>query len=66
VKIISFITDKQVIRQILKHFGLWTLTSSRDPPGTKSSPKDPELVYEFFDDGWSGYSGYDESCIAQN
>ena len=35
VKIISFITDQQAIRQILKHLGLWTPTPSRDPPGTK-------------------------------
>ena len=49
-KIICFITDQQVIRQILKHLGLWTLTSSRDPPNTKSSPKNQELIYEFFDD----------------
>jgi len=66
MKIISFITDQQVIRQILKHLGLWTPTPSRDPPGTKSSPKDHELVYEFFDDGWSGYAGYDESCMSPN
>ena len=32
VKIISFITDQQVIRQILKHLGFWTQTPSRDPP----------------------------------
>ena len=35
MKIVSFITDQQVIRQILKHLGLWTPTPSRDPPGTK-------------------------------
>ncbi|MFO0795342.1 MAG: transposase [Candidatus Brocadiaceae bacterium] len=39
MKIISFITDQQVIRQILKHLGLWTPASSRDPPGVSSSPK---------------------------
>jgi len=66
MKIVSFITDQQVIRQILKHLGLWTQMSSRDPPDTKSSPKNHELIYEFFDDGWSGYSGYDESCVSPN
>ena len=58
MKIISFIsTDalagrlyKQVIRQILKHLGLWIPAPSRDPPNTKTSPKNHELIYEFFDD----------------
>jgi hypothetical protein len=54
MKVISFITDQQVIRRILKHLGLWTQTTSRDPPNTASSPKNNELVYEFFDDGWPG------------
>lgn len=73
MKIISFITGQQVIRQILKHLGLWTQTSSRDPPNTTSSPKNNELVYEPFDDlsafdeqadGWPSYD--DESCIMPN
>ncbi len=72
MKIISFITDQQVIRQILKHLGLWTRTSSRDPPSTNFSTKDHEPVYEFFDDlsafneQADGWPGYDESCTAQN
>jgi len=33
----SFITDQQVIRQILKHLGLWTQMPSRDPPNTDVS-----------------------------
>jgi hypothetical protein len=72
MKIISFITDQEVIRQILKHLGLWMPTPSRDPPDTKSSPKDHELVYEIFDDLPAfniladDWPGYDESCIAQN
>ena len=72
MKIIGFITDQQVIRQILKHLGLWTLAPSRDPPITNSSLKNHEPVYEFFDD-LSAFNiqaddcpGYDESCIAQN
>lgn len=44
------ITDQRVIRQILKHLGLWTQTPSRDYPDIKSSPKNSELVYELFDD----------------
>ena len=64
MKIISFITDQQVIRQILKHLNLWTPTPSRDTPNTDASPKNHDLVYELFDDlsafnaqadGWSGY-----------
>ena len=39
MKIIDFITDQQVIRQILKHLGVWTPTPSRDPHGTKSPLK---------------------------
>ena len=81
MKIISFITDQKVIRQILKHLGsplkaygdkLWTQMSSRDPPNAASSPKNNELVYEFFDDlsacgaQADGWPGYDESCIMPN
>jgi len=72
VKIISFITDQQVIRQILKHLGLWIPAPSRDPPNTNFSPKNHEPVYEMFDDLYAFNTqaddcpGYDESCIAQN
>ena len=71
MKIISFITDQQVIRQMLKHLSLWTQTSSRDPPNTTSSPKNNELVYELFDDlsafdeqadGWHGCDEDPVSC----
>ena len=72
MKIISFITDQQVIRQTLKHLSLWTQMPSRDPPNTEASPKNNELVYEFFDD-LSAFNaqadvwpGYDESCITPN
>lgn len=67
-----YITDQRVIRQILKHLGLWTPAPSRDPPNTKSYYKNHELVYEFFDDLTAfntladDWHGYDESCIAQN
>ncbi|WP_295103216.1 hypothetical protein [uncultured Candidatus Kuenenia sp.] len=72
MKIISFITDQQVIRQILKHLGLWAPIPSRDPPNTNFSPKNHEPVYELFDDLSAfniladDWPGYDESCIAQN
>ena len=72
MKIISFITDQELIRQILKHLRLWMPTPSRDPPNTNFSPKNHEPVYELFDDlsvfNIQAYDwpGYDESCIAQN
>ncbi len=72
VKIISFITDQWVIRQRLKHLGLWIPAPSRDPPNTNVSTKDHEPVYEIFDDLHAfnehadGCPGHDESCIAQN
>ena len=55
VKIISFITDPQVIRHILEHLGLWVQDSSRDPPSQEASHENGEIVYEPFDDGWPGY-----------
>jgi len=46
MKIISFITDPQVIWQILEHLGLWVHKSSRDPPSQEASHEDGEIVYE--------------------
>ncbi len=72
MKIISFITDQEVLRQILKHLGLWMPAPSRDPPNKEYSPKNHEPVYEIFDDlhtfntQTDDWPGYDESCIAQN
>lgn len=72
MKIISFITDQQIIRQILKHLGLWMPTPSRDPPNKEYFPKNHDLAYELFDDmsvfniQADDWPGYDESCIAQN
>ena len=54
MRIISFITDPPVIGKILQHLDLGKHKPSRDPPGRESSPKG-EIVYEPFDDGWSGY-----------
>ncbi len=39
MKIISFITDQEVLRQILKHLGLWMPAPSRDPCNKELSPK---------------------------
>ncbi|MCR4293395.1 MAG: hypothetical protein NUV76_11020 [Candidatus Kuenenia sp.] len=69
---LSIITDQEVIRQILKHLGLWMPKPSRDPPNINPSPKNHEPVYEIFDDLYAfniqadDCPGYDESCIAQN
>ena len=50
MKIISFITENLLIKQILKHLGLWQQKPSRSPP---SPPKTGELVYEPIYDDWS-------------
>ena len=55
MKIISFITDPQVIRHILEHLGLSVQKSCRDPPSPEASHEDGEIVYELCDDGWPGY-----------
>ena len=47
MKIISFITEDFVIKQILKHLGLWRQKPSRSPP-----PKTVELIYEPIYDDW--------------
>ncbi len=60
MKIISFITEPLVIRQILEHLGLWK-KPSRDPP--KSLPENGTVVYEPFDDGWPEY---EEPCVVLN
>ena len=59
MKIISFITEFPVIRQILEHLGLWVI-APRDPPTEKPIP---ELVCEPYDDGWPGY---EEPCFVMN
>jgi hypothetical protein len=51
MRIISFITEFSVIRQILNHFVLW-VAALRDSPKQESMP---ELVCEPFDDGWPAY-----------
>ena len=48
MKIISFITDPQVIRHILEHLGLWVQKPSRDPPSQEASHGNGEIVYEPF------------------
>lgn len=59
MKIISFITERNVIRHILEHLGLWPAKPSRDPPTTYVLPDRGRalsaLVSEPYDDGWPGY-----------
>ena len=53
MKIISFITLLESIQKILKHLGLWNLTTSRDPPVVIS---DETIIYEpLYDDVLADY-----------
>ena len=60
-KIISFITESAVIRQILEHLNLWAEKLSRDPPEWKRLIEDSGVVREPFDDGWGNYDEYSPS-----
>jgi len=51
MKIISFITEVNIIKKILKYLDLWIENSSRDPPVIPDIPN--EIVYVPVDDGWS-------------
>jgi hypothetical protein len=53
MRIVSFITEVSVIRQILEHLNLWEGKLSRDPPDMKALPHHGEVVYESFDDSWT-------------
>jgi hypothetical protein len=55
MKIISFITDLELIRQILERLGLWVQRPSRNLPSQETSHENGEIVYEPFDDGWPDY-----------
>jgi len=55
MKIISFITEASVIRQILEHLNLWEEKVSRDPPEWGLINEDSGVVREPFDDGWGNY-----------
>ena len=57
-KIISFITEASVIRQILEHLNLWEQKLSRDPPEWELLYEDTGVVREPFDDGWGHYDEY--------
>ncbi|MBU2646954.1 hypothetical protein KKI24_19760 [bacterium] len=51
MKIISFITEVNIIKKVLKHLDLWNDESSRDPPVMPDIPS--EIGYVPVDDGWS-------------
>ncbi len=63
MKIISFINEFLIIRQILEHLGLWSQKPSRDPPDRDFSLENNELTYEPF---YEDLSGYEEPCIMAN
>jgi hypothetical protein len=52
MKIISFIIEASVIRQILEHLNLWEKGLTRDPPEWRQLSVDNGVVREPFDDGW--------------
>jgi len=58
MKIISFITEASVIRQILEHLNLWAEKLSRDPPDIEPFTETIGVVREPFDDGWAHYDEY--------
>lgn len=51
MKIISFITEVNIIKKVLKYLKLWDDESSRAPPSLPDIPN--EIVYVPVDDGWS-------------
>jgi hypothetical protein len=61
MRIISFIEDKETIKKILVHLGLWE-TRNHDPPTKKTIeanhivPELPEMVYDDF----SQLTSYDD------
>jgi Putative transposase len=61
MKIISFITQPEIIRRILEHLKLWddSARNGRSPPNT-TPPASDHVRYEPVDDGWPGY---EEPCI---
>jgi hypothetical protein len=80
-KIISFITEHQVIRKILEHLDLWEQKASRDPPNRETSSENNDLIYSPYEiqQSWNSetiisqggpfdddWSGYEESCIMAN
>lgn len=61
MKIISFITDRQVIQKILSHLHLWESRPARSPPARAGPELSTSEQYsktvdrELYDDGWPGY-----------
>ena len=72
MKIISFIDEILIIKQILEYLGLparmagqagGSQKTSRDPPVRNTSLEDNELTYEPF---YEDCSGYEDPCIMAN
>ena len=64
MKIVSFITQADVIKKILVHLELWEEFTKRRLPPMPLAAEKVEVVSgrakESFDDGWPGY---DEPCV---
>ena len=58
MRILSFITESELIQKILKHLGLWKHKASRDPPATFDDPIIYEPIYEDVP------ADYDESYVS--
>ena len=58
MKIISFITEASVVRQILEYLNLWEERLYRDPPEWEELYKNSVVVREPLDDGWGHYDEY--------
>ncbi len=58
MKIVSFITEESVVRQILEHLNLWAEKLSRDPPEMEPFTETIGVVREPFDDGCGHYAEY--------
>jgi hypothetical protein len=59
MKIISFITEASVIKQILEHLNLREQKLSRNPPEWEPLYVKSKVVRKPFDDGWGHY---DDAC----
>jgi hypothetical protein len=58
MKIISFVDERILVRQILKHLNLWQESLPKGLPPPEETIVET-IVCEGFDDGWSQYDGPD-------
>ncbi|MFH0926844.1 MAG: hypothetical protein V1872_14640 [bacterium] len=59
LKIISFITEFEVIKHILEHLELWKKDSDRSPPQSGNDELTYELIYE-------DLPAFEESLVVAN